>query len=67
MTDENEWVQIPEFKNYEVNKDGEVRDIHTKKVRIFGKTVFLYSNKNHPFKVAMLKAMNSAFGTERKK
>lgn len=56
MTD-TEWAPIPGFKNYEVNKDGEVRTIDDKKVRGFGKTCYLYSNPNHPFKMAMLKAM----------
>jgi hypothetical protein len=59
---DNEWVQIPEFKNYEVNKDGEVRNIQTKKVQTFGKTVFRYGKPSDPFKVAMQKIMSATFG-----
>lgn len=63
MTEEIEWVQIPGLKNYEVNKDGEVRN-QDKKIKPWGRTFFLYGARNHPLRLSIFKIMRETFGDD---
>jgi hypothetical protein len=63
MTKEIEWVRIPLPPNYEVNRNGEVRN-QDKAIQSWGQTYFLYGGEHSRMRVSMFAAMRKAFGDE---